>query len=110
MNLDDNVLTKMVDAAAKGHYERARESTRQAFAPQPMALPEWEDLPPLEKNRWRQQILMPVWDAVAAMPDPRHTAWEEGRVAGEADAEERSSGADAIYPHQNPYPSPEVAL
>lgn len=104
MKLDDNVLTKMVDAAAKSSYGRAVQSALTALGPEaPTVLPEWDELPPLEKNRWRQQVLLVVWDAAEAMPDVRYDAWEVGYLAGISARDDQPTAV-------NPYPAPEVAL
>lgn len=91
MNLDDNTLTVIVDAAAKGRYAEAIQRAAREFDAR---LPEWDELPPLEKNRWREAVMMTVWDAVAAMPDPRYAAWLEGLNAYPLTADD------------NPYPAP----
>lgn len=93
MKLDDNTLTAMVDAAAKGHYVRAlNPEVAQRMS---VTVPEWDELPPLEKNRWREAVMMVVWDAVAAMPDPRYAAWSEGYIAAD----------NGLNESTNPYPT-----
>lgn len=96
MKLDDNILTTMVDAAAKGAYQRMLNSP--IVAELSIKPPEWDELPPLEMNRWRQHVLPTVWDAVEAMPDIRHTVWLEGYIAADNGRSEST----------NPYPAPEV--
>lgn len=98
--------TAAVEAAAKKAYDMEVEVRRHAFPPG-VIFREWEQIEPAQKIRLRVAVLPLVWAALGAVPDPRHVAWAEGREAGHADAmyEERGTGANSTYPHENPYPS-----
>lgn len=77
--------TAAVDAVAKKMYEQQAESAG-------YDLPSWEDADPMVQLRAREAVLPLVWQVIAALPDPRYVAWEEGNAAGDVD---------------NPYPVPQ---
>lgn len=102
----EHAATVAVDAAARAAYEADVEQRRKVFPPG-VRFRTWEQYPADKKLEIRQAVLPIVWAALAALPDPRHGAWAEGREAGYDDAmyEERGVGPYPAYPHKNPYPS-----
>lgn len=90
----EEAATLAVDAAAKAAYDDNIKARKEVFPPS-ATFPEWDDLHPTEKLQIRESVLPLVWAALAALPDPRYTAWEAGMIAS---YEDRDS--------PNPYPSP----
>lgn len=68
--------TAAVDAAARAVHDSYRAASEQRGVPAPM---EYDDLPPLAKNQYREQVLPVVWAALSALPDRhpglRYTGW-----------------------------------
>lgn len=86
--------TAAVDAAA-------RAAAREFWATQTEGAedaPNFDDLTPIQKLALREAVLVPVWAALQALPDPRSAAWEVGHATA---CEE--SGSDCLDYHVNPY-------
>ena len=94
--------TVAADAAARRAYENEtalRVRNARSFG-QALELPLWDNLHPLVKNAYREEVLSIVWAALKAIPDPRHQAYEEGYMDGY-----HVHPGDQSHPNGNPYPS-----
>jgi len=91
MNISENDATVAVDAAARRAFEIGREDAARLLLPSEQAkLSQWDDLPPLLKNQWRDGVLHIVWAALEALPEPRRNAWLEGFYANEVGIREEA--------------------
>ena len=99
--------TKAVDAAARRAFEDSRRETAEATGIPLERYADWDDIGKVVQRQWRERVLSTVWAALSSLPDPRHTAWTLGYVAGQSDGafEAAGSGEDVVYPHENPYPT-----
>lgn len=79
-------LTGPVEAGARAAYELDR-ARLQGILPlkQGAALPEWENLQPVQKGYWRNHILPVVQAAINAIPEPSgpgSNAWLQALMGG----------------------------
>lgn len=88
--------TAAVDAAARKHWETFKAGLEKQRADERLVLPPFDELHPVQQLAQREAVLPLVWEALKALPDPRHAAWAEGFT----------SGASTMAPFlENPYPS-----
>ena len=88
--------TIAVEAAAKAQYDALVTKRREIFPPS-VVFPDWDDLDMVMKRNIKDEVLVPVWAALSALPDPRYTSWLEGLYCGLREG----------YEDDNPYPEPE---
>lgn len=94
MRPTEHEATVAVDAAARAAYDEEAARAREILPPEAAAsIIEWDDLTALDKNDWRESVLKLVWAALAALPDRRRGAWEEGY-------HESFLNADAVNPYE----------
>lgn len=92
--VNEAAMTAALDAAARKAWELSCEERAKSYPPG-TRFPDYDELLPMAKHRFAEQVMPIVWAALSALPDPRYAVWEEGYVAGVASPE-----ADT-----NPYPS-----
>lgn len=85
MKPTEHEATVAVDAAARAAYAAYQNSL-----PEGVTSPAFDDLDPMQRNRFREVVLPLVWPALEALPDRSAVAWDEGWRAAYADHRDKA--------------------
>jgi hypothetical protein len=93
--VNENDATLAVNAAAQKIFAEGRQQAYDALErsgrlDQANRLAQWEELPPLVQNQYRDAVLSTVWAALEALPDNRRTIWLEGYIAADNGRDEET--------------------
>lgn len=89
MSVREGEATVAVEAAARKAYETNVENRRRVFPPG-VKFRGWDELDPITKNGWREDVLPLIWAALEALPDRSRGLWLEGYYAHESGIHEEA--------------------